>query len=104
MLRLLPCWIIICCICGCNPPTDSQEGLTSSRLAAVRVGERQIETPVFPRDILLRLHPTIMPRPGEAPWADVPWETDLWEARKKAAAQGKPIFVWSANGEPLGCT
>jgi hypothetical protein len=46
----------------------------------------------------------IKPRPGEAPWAEIPWIADLYEARKKAAAEGKPLFVWSASGESLGCT
>jgi hypothetical protein len=51
-----------------------------------------------------RLHALIKPRPGEARWAQIPWVLDLWEARTKAAAEGKPIFFWSVSGEPLGCT
>ena len=35
----------------------------------------------------------IRPRPGESPWTEVPWLTDLHEARRKAAAEGKPMFV-----------
>ena len=50
-----------------------------------------------------KLHKLIKPHPGEAAWAEIPWLTDLWEARKKAAAEGKPIFVWIAAGEALGC-
>jgi hypothetical protein len=50
------------------------------------------------------LHAMIKPHVGEARWAEVPWLTDLWEARKKAAAEGKPILVRSVNGDPLGCT
>ncbi|HEX2033159.1 MAG TPA: hypothetical protein VHN78_16590 [Chloroflexota bacterium] len=41
--------------------------------------------------------------PGELKWASIPWQTDLWEARKLAAEQGKPIFMWAMNGNPLGC-
>jgi hypothetical protein len=51
-----------------------------------------------------KLHSIIKPHAGEAPWRNITWLTDLWEARQKAAAQGKPIFVWSASGEPQGCT
>src|SRR5262249_23744935 len=51
-----------------------------------------------------QLHAMIKPQRGEAPWAEIAWITDLWEARKKAAAEGKPILFWSASGEPLGCT
>ena len=50
------------------------------------------------------LHAMIRPHADEAPWANLPWETDLYQARKKAAAEGKPIFVWSANADPIGCT
>ena len=42
--------------------------------------------------------------PGEARWDEIPWTTSLWEARKKAAALGKPLFIWAANGNPLGVT
>jgi hypothetical protein len=50
------------------------------------------------------LHAMIRPHANEAPWTSVPWEADLYEARKKAAAEGKPLFVWSANADPIGCT
>ena len=49
------------------------------------------------------LHTLIKPNQKEAKWAEIPWLTDLWEARTRAAAEGKPILVWSASGEPLGC-
>jgi hypothetical protein len=39
----------------------------------------------------------IRPQPGESPWAEIPWLTDLHEARRKAAAEGKPIFVQAAG-------
>jgi hypothetical protein len=50
------------------------------------------------------LHALIKPHrtAGEAAWDQVPWMTDLWEARRKAAAEGKPILVWMASGHPLG--
>jgi hypothetical protein len=51
-----------------------------------------------------KLHAMIRPQAGEAKWAEIPWITDLWEARQKAAAEGKPIFFRSASGDPLGCT
>src|SRR5262249_3990763 len=50
------------------------------------------------------LHAMIRPHAGEAKWSEIPWLTDLLEARKKAAAEGKPILIWSASGEPFGCT
>ena len=44
------------------------------------------------------------PRPEEVRWQSIPWQTDLWEARRLAIQQGKPIFLWVMNGSPLGCT
>ena len=49
------------------------------------------------------LHALIKPRPGEDKWAEIPWLTSLWEARRKAAAEGKPILLWEMDGNPLGC-
>jgi hypothetical protein len=51
-----------------------------------------------------RLQATIKPRPGEDKWDEIPWMTSLWQARKRAAAEGKPILLWEMDGHPLGCT
>jgi hypothetical protein len=42
----------------------------------------------------------IKPAPGESKWAELPWLLDVYQARKKAAAEGKPILIWSAGGGP----
>ena len=47
-----------------------------------------------------KLHKTIKPQPGESLFQQVPWLTSVWEARTRAAAEGKPIFVWSGSGGP----
>jgi hypothetical protein len=44
------------------------------------------------------------PRPEEVRWQEIPWQTDLWEARRLASQLGKPIFAWMMNGSVLGCT
>ncbi len=49
------------------------------------------------------LHTLIRPQPDEEKWAQIPWLTDLWQARKVAYEQGKPIFLWEMDGHPLGC-
>lgn len=49
-----------------------------------------------------KLRALIKPKPGG--FDDVPWMTDLWEARRKAAAEGKPLLVWVGDGHPLGWT
>lgn len=46
----------------------------------------------------------VRPRPDEVRWQAIPWQTDLWQARRLAIAEHKPIFLWAMNGNPLGCT
>jgi len=46
----------------------------------------------------------IAPRPEEVRWEEIPWQTDLWEARRVAMEVGKPIFAWMMNGSVRGCT
>jgi hypothetical protein len=50
------------------------------------------------------LHALIKDNAGQEKWAQIPWLTNLWDARKKAAAEGKPILLWEMDGHPLGCT
>ena len=45
-----------------------------------------------------KLMPLIKPQPGESKWAAIPWLTNLKEARDRAVAQDKPIFLWRAGG------
>ncbi len=52
------------------------------------------------RDVLEYLQPS----PGELRWQEIPWQTDLRAARCLAEAEHKPIFLWTMNGNPLGCT
>ena len=51
-----------------------------------------------------KLHTLIRPAEKEAPWADIPWMTSLWQARERAAREGKPLLIWGAGGggHPLG--
>jgi hypothetical protein len=37
-------------------------------------------------------------------WRRIPWKVDLLEARSAALTERKPLFLWSMNGHPLGCT
>ncbi len=55
-------------------------------------------------DGLEKVHALVKASPGEARWDEIPWTTSLWEGRKRAAAEGKPLFVWAANGNPVGVT
>ena len=57
----------------------------------------------IPADQFGRLHMLIKPQLGESKWATIPWLTNLAEARRKAAVEDKPLFVWRAGGgEVLG--
>ncbi|GIW81383.1 MAG: hypothetical protein KatS3mg105_3190 [Gemmatales bacterium] len=46
------------------------------------------------------LRKMIKPQPGESRFWEIPWLLSLDEALQRAAAQGKPIFVWSGAGGP----
>jgi len=49
------------------------------------------------------LHKLIKPAESESKWTQIPWLASLWEARTRAAAEGKPILLWEMDGHPLGC-
>jgi len=52
------------------------------------------------------LHGLIRPKKGEYKWDAIPWYASIWHARRTAAAQDKPIFVFGTGGagfnDPLG--
>lgn len=65
-------------LCG-----SSAELLTSERLADIQI--------------------LIRPAEGESLFRTIPWHTDFWEARKLAAREGKPIYIWAGSGGgPVG--
>ena len=49
-----------------------------------------------------KLHKMIKPSPMELQWEALPWAANIYDARKKAAEQGKPILMISTGGEPHG--
>jgi hypothetical protein len=57
-----------------------------------------------PADQFAHLQTLIKPGADEEAWAQIPWLTSLWQARQRAAAEGKPILLWEMDGHPLGCT
>jgi hypothetical protein len=50
------------------------------------------------------LHREVAPRGEGERWAEIPWQTDLTQARRKAARENKPLLMWIMDGHPLGCT
>jgi hypothetical protein len=49
-----------------------------------------------------KLHKELQP-PRDELWRTIPWHVSILKGREVAAKTGKPIFVWVASGEPLGC-
>jgi hypothetical protein len=52
-----------------------------------------------------RLHRVIKPQAGESRWMEIDWHPSVWEARRRAATEGKPIFILAGSGgaPPAGC-
>src|SRR5262245_30500254 len=71
-------------------------------LAEVVSQQPEVALPKISPDQFAKLRDLIRPKAGG--FDDVPWMTDLWQARQKAAAEGKPILIWVGDGHPLGWT
>jgi hypothetical protein len=57
----------------------------------------------IPPDRFDKLFEMIKPQTGELRFQQIPWLLSVWDARKKAAAEGKPILVWAGSGgAPIG--
>ena len=77
-------------------------------LAGLLVGLTRADAPPASQRLtperFTQLQQLIRPQTAEDQWAQIPWLTSLWQARKRAAAEGKPILLWEMDGHPLGCT
>ena len=61
--------------------------------------------PKLSPDDLEHLLATIKPQKGESPWREVPWLTNVTEARRRAVAEDKPLVIFTAaDGSPLSRT
>ena len=49
-----------------------------------------------------KLHESLKPPVAEL-WRDIPWKVSLLEGQNEAAREKKPLFIWSMDGNPLGC-
>ena len=75
-----------------DSPDQPRPGSSNAEESAAGVSADQFD----------KLRALIKPKPGG--FDDLPWMTDLWAARNKAAAEGKPLLVWVGDGHPLGWT
>lgn len=63
------------------------------------------EAPGLSADDFKRLHRELLPAAGESPWREIPWLTDLRQARERSVAEDKPIVIFTAaDGSPLSRT
>jgi hypothetical protein len=83
-------------------PAGPAGGPDETPPARVPLRDAPCATPVQPASFRETLA-GIKARPEELRWATIPWQTDLWEARRLARDAGKPLFLWAMNGNPLGC-
>ncbi|OAI46676.1 hypothetical protein AYO44_10895 [Planctomycetaceae bacterium SCGC AG-212-F19] len=76
-------------------------GLLALLLAVLAVPCQAAEPQAIPPEQFDQLHKMIKPQPGESRFWEIPWLLSLDDALQRAAAEGKPIFVWSgAGGSP----
>ena len=62
------------------------------------------DTKTLPEKTFKTLHAAVLGPPSQERWAEIPWQADLAEARRKAARENKPLLMWIMDGHPLGCT
>ena len=81
-----------------RPPGVEADGATKPPAVST-------QTPALPSlpAQFTRLQQLIRPRADESQIEQIPWIPFLWAARHKAAAEGKPIFIWAAGGPPGSC-
>ncbi len=77
--------------------------LFSITVAAMLVTAVAAQHPTRPVPTLERRVQEILPTAEEERWLQIPWRTNLSEARRDAAKENKPILLWVMNGNPLGC-
>jgi hypothetical protein len=46
----------------------------------------------------------VLPTPEEDAFLRIPWRFNILQARSESSRTGKPLFIWSMNGHPLGHT
>ena len=73
-------------------------------LATAAIIRSALGSDPIPPEQFTKLHALIKPKLDESKWEQIPWLTSLWEARRRAAAEGRPILLWEMDGHPLGCT
>ena len=77
-------------------------------LAGLAVSQQKQKSPTAPDTDRLTdagfpiLYDALQP-PKVEPWKSIPWHISIVEAARQAEKEGKPVFMWQADGWPLGC-
>jgi hypothetical protein len=61
----------------------------------------EVKKPVPTAAELTKLATVIKPSAAANKWQQIPWLTDVNDARKLAKEEKRPIFLWTVFGEPL---
>ena len=80
-----------------NPPQTQAK----ANPKAAKKGASDAVTELTPAQFA-KFHAMLRPTAKEMRFGEIPWMFDLWEARKKAAAEGKPLLILGASGNPCG--
>ncbi len=73
-------------------------GLLATLSAALAQAEQSIAPEQF-----TSFFQKVKPQNGESRFWEIEWMLDLTAAREKAAAEGKPLLIWSGSGgAPVG--
>jgi hypothetical protein len=62
------------------------------------LGAEAADAPRFSDAEFGSLHALIEPGPGESRWMEIDWFPSVWEGRRVAAAEGKPILLMAGSG------
>jgi hypothetical protein len=82
--------------------------VSSISLAGLAVSEEKEKKPAAPdiNHLMDANFPIIfdaLQPPRIEPWKSIPWHISIVEAAQQAEKEGKPVFLWQADGWPLGC-
>ena len=80
MLSAFKNWLALALVCAATPAIGAQDNIPAEQFGPLRQ--------------------LIRPQEGESRWREIDWLTSLHEARVQAAAEGKPILLWSGGGAP----
>ena len=80
-----------------KPPRARAKAESKAPNQGVRDGVTELTPAQF-----AKFHALLRPKANEMRFGTIPWMFDLWEARQKAAAEGKPLLILGAAGNPCG--